>query len=85
MIAAMMPEDRFSGIALAEFGAFAEVVHGPDLALGKSTDLAMRRSPKFHAAVLLGFGDATYVAGSRRHADHARSSRGTERVGSKVS
>jgi len=32
MIAAMMPEDRFSGIALAEFGSFAEVAHGPDLA-----------------------------------------------------
>ena len=30
MIAAMMPEDRFSGIALAKFGSFAEVVHGPE-------------------------------------------------------
>jgi hypothetical protein len=44
MIAAMMPEDRFSGIALAEFGAFA--VHGPDLALGKSTDLAITEIPR---------------------------------------
>ncbi len=42
MIAAMMPEDRSSGIALAKFGSFAEFVHGPDLALGKSTDLVMR-------------------------------------------
>ena len=61
MIAAMMLEDRSSGIALAKFGSFAEVVHGPDLALGKSTDLLMRRSPKSHAAVLLAFSDASYV------------------------
>jgi hypothetical protein len=46
MIAAMIPEDRFSGIALAKFGSFAEVVHGPDLALGKSTDLVITRSRK---------------------------------------
>jgi hypothetical protein len=32
MIAAMMLEDRSSGIALAKFGSFAEFVHGPDLA-----------------------------------------------------
>jgi hypothetical protein len=44
MIAAMTPEDRFSGIALAKFGSFAEVVHGPDLALGKYTDLVITRS-----------------------------------------
>ena len=46
MIAAMIPEDRFCGIALAKFGSFAEVVHGPDLALGKSTDLVITRSRK---------------------------------------
>jgi hypothetical protein len=46
MIAAMMPEHRFSGIALATFSSFAEAVHGPDLALGKSTDLVITRSGK---------------------------------------
>jgi hypothetical protein len=60
MIAAMMPEGRFSGIALAKLGSFVEVVHGPDFTLGKSTDLAVR-SPKSHAAVLLAFSGASYV------------------------
>jgi hypothetical protein len=46
MIAATVPEDQFSGIALAKFGSFAEVVHGPDLAFGKSTDLVITRSRK---------------------------------------
>jgi hypothetical protein len=84
MIAAMMPEDRFSGIALAEFGPFAEVVHGPDLAFGESTDLADTTITEIPHS-LLAFSDASHVTGSRWHSDHPLSPRRTERVGSKES
>jgi hypothetical protein len=44
MIAAMMPEDRSSGIALAKFGSFAEV--GDDDAKARINAFLEKRVPK---------------------------------------
>jgi len=54
MTAAMMPEDRSSGIALPKFGWFAEVVHAPERAFGEVdglgdatiTDIPRRSLPR---------------------------------------
>jgi hypothetical protein len=53
MTAAMMPEDRFSGIAFAKFGSFAEVVHGPDRAPCRSSKTAAGGNRRAKPGVLL--------------------------------